>query len=697
MAFFEFPHTRTYDSDLGWIIKAIKDVETKLDQYLENSVITFADPITWDITEQYTALTCVIDSDGTAYLSKQPVPAGVDISNTDYWEPIFNYDDSINRLMSTIAANERNSHTATAPRAEGDLVYIEGVLYKVLYDIAAGTAYIEGVNISEYTVSERIKDFISGEQHLQDQIDALQGDLTTETADREAADNAILLQIGTLSGSFIADRMFRIVDNYDGTDHSVGGQGITATNTSFLLGGKISGSDDSKQRISEYTMTGDFIRSHDYTGYTNHLNGIAYDESNNKIYATGYGSQIVVIDYTTLNVEGYLTTELDLVCGIDVYDGKLYVYGYYNDPYLTRNEFLVAEVDKQTAVINVLTTFILPPGNPEHIFQDMAVYSNYAYIVLSQASQMMRINLETGETDTPIIIGEGNGFLPYGECESAVFINGQMYMTSTLFGPSPYGWVIQVWKTNQGGDVTVHGLNGQSIFPQYEVKISKAITNKNPDGSGDYPFNTATELSAFVNYFTRVNGGVSQVTFLDGAYPNERLTLTDCSVGIRMSSSSIDRIALHNGIYALNGGTSTLVSTKNAYCTISAHTTTGIDAFLSTLSLAGVTYTSITATITLVSGKPVVITPAAGVTIGNIRAWETREAVHVTGYINLANALPAGDLMTLSIHPPAVTYFPMSLNGAGTTRYAYVRTNGTVGHDSSFEAGMWLFSFSYQG
>ena len=69
MAFFEFPHTRTYDSDLGWLIKAFREISAKLDTYLENAVITFADPITWDITEQYTALTCVIDSDGTAYLS----------------------------------------------------------------------------------------------------------------------------------------------------------------------------------------------------------------------------------------------------------------------------------------------------------------------------------------------------------------------------------------------------------------------------------------------------------------------------------------------------------------------------------------------------------------------------------------------------------------------------------------------------
>ena len=31
MSFFEFPHTRTYDSDLGWLIKCCKTVEETLD------------------------------------------------------------------------------------------------------------------------------------------------------------------------------------------------------------------------------------------------------------------------------------------------------------------------------------------------------------------------------------------------------------------------------------------------------------------------------------------------------------------------------------------------------------------------------------------------------------------------------------------------------------------------------------------
>lgn len=35
MSYFEFPHTRTYDSDLGWLIKTVKDITTFVDGLLD--------------------------------------------------------------------------------------------------------------------------------------------------------------------------------------------------------------------------------------------------------------------------------------------------------------------------------------------------------------------------------------------------------------------------------------------------------------------------------------------------------------------------------------------------------------------------------------------------------------------------------------------------------------------------------------
>lgn len=156
--FAKYPYTDFNNLNLDWILQRMREVEAELQRYLDNAVITFADPITWDITEQYTALTVVVDSDGTAYLSKQPVPTGVSIDNTNYWLPIFNYDDNINELRAQIAYNERTSATAIHDINEGDLLFWNGKLYKAITNIVMGTALIEDTNIVKYTVDEKIND-----------------------------------------------------------------------------------------------------------------------------------------------------------------------------------------------------------------------------------------------------------------------------------------------------------------------------------------------------------------------------------------------------------------------------------------------------------------------------------------------------------------------------------------------------------
>lgn len=91
MSYFEFPHTRTYEGDLGYVIKRIIELSAQFDEFISLNQITFADPIEWSITTQYAPFTIVIKPDeGRSYISKKPVPAGILISNSDYWQLIGN-------------------------------------------------------------------------------------------------------------------------------------------------------------------------------------------------------------------------------------------------------------------------------------------------------------------------------------------------------------------------------------------------------------------------------------------------------------------------------------------------------------------------------------------------------------------------------------------------------------------------------
>lgn len=175
MSFFEFPNTRTYDNDLGWLIKAVKDIGESLENFINYNSLKYADPIAWNITTQYEANTIVIDqATGDAYLSTRPVPSGVAINNTEYWTPIFNYGENLNILREQIAAaNEENSNTATKNYTADELVWVQGRLYKCLVDFLAGTAFVEGTNIAHTTIEDLLDILFSNVTEINSNIQEL--------------------------------------------------------------------------------------------------------------------------------------------------------------------------------------------------------------------------------------------------------------------------------------------------------------------------------------------------------------------------------------------------------------------------------------------------------------------------------------------------------------------------------------------
>lgn len=159
MVFEHFPYTNFHDINLDWILRTLREMESELQDFVFMNTIKYADPIQWDITTQYAKNTIVIDpATGDAYISTRPVPAGVLLSNTDYWSVIFNYQAVVNTIKENIAVDAGSSPTAPVALDENDLVWWNDDLYKVLYNIAAGTAFIEGVNVRRMTVDEKIED-----------------------------------------------------------------------------------------------------------------------------------------------------------------------------------------------------------------------------------------------------------------------------------------------------------------------------------------------------------------------------------------------------------------------------------------------------------------------------------------------------------------------------------------------------------
>lgn len=80
-----YPGTDLHEIDLAYILGEIQALKYKLDNFVKENTFHLADPLDWNITSQYSACTIVRYHDDRLYLSAKPVPAGIQITNTEYW------------------------------------------------------------------------------------------------------------------------------------------------------------------------------------------------------------------------------------------------------------------------------------------------------------------------------------------------------------------------------------------------------------------------------------------------------------------------------------------------------------------------------------------------------------------------------------------------------------------------------------
>lgn len=155
MSYFEFPHTRTYDGDLGYIIKALDELTDKYNNFFELNTIKFADPVEWNISESYIQNLIVYDTVSEAfYISRQPVPVGIDISNYEYWTLITPF-----KVDMTLNADSRNpiaNKTVTAA-----ISAIHASINSISGDIRDINTDLSGIHTTVTTVNNRLSEEVT--------------------------------------------------------------------------------------------------------------------------------------------------------------------------------------------------------------------------------------------------------------------------------------------------------------------------------------------------------------------------------------------------------------------------------------------------------------------------------------------------------------------------------------------------------
>lgn len=213
MSYFEFPHTRNYDGDLGYIIKRLDELTAKYGEFMEYNTMKFADPVEWSIARQYEAWTLVFDviwqevAPGeeialrgyNLYMSIKPVPKGINIHNEDYWQLVipFTIDTELNIESNNVVTN----HAITT-----QLELLSTRISAAVSDIEEETTARAGADSALSTRIDGAYDAITAQGNLLSQVNT---ELENEIATRESADTTINNRIDNIialpDGSTTAD------------------------------------------------------------------------------------------------------------------------------------------------------------------------------------------------------------------------------------------------------------------------------------------------------------------------------------------------------------------------------------------------------------------------------------------------------------------------------------------------------------
>lgn len=219
MGFFNnFPYTNFHELNLDWILDRIRRLQYDMEAFVVSNILKYADPIGWDITKEYEANTIVSYGDKT-YLSKKPVPAGIAITNPDYWFEVGDlstYSLQLEEIRLQIADSDEGINAAAVNNySAGELFWLNGYLCEALTAITIGDPFAEGSNYKKVTVEELL-----GRYTLRTDFDTLDNTVT-----------AALSDITNLQTGLAENQQYRIknhnrwfIDGTNGSDDNPGTQ-----------------------------------------------------------------------------------------------------------------------------------------------------------------------------------------------------------------------------------------------------------------------------------------------------------------------------------------------------------------------------------------------------------------------------------------------------------------------------------------
>lgn len=157
-----YPYSDFHELNLDFLLKSMDELKKAFKNFTASNSLIFAEPLLHDLTKNYAKNTIVLDPDGNAYISLQIVPEGVQLSNTDYWIMVFDFQGYVERANKNFTNNYFSDiNRAPYALAVNDWVVLDDVLYKVTQAIATDELFVIGTNLVHFTIEQFLKDFVS--------------------------------------------------------------------------------------------------------------------------------------------------------------------------------------------------------------------------------------------------------------------------------------------------------------------------------------------------------------------------------------------------------------------------------------------------------------------------------------------------------------------------------------------------------
>ncbi len=157
-----YPYTDFHELNLDFILNAMKTLEQAFKDFTASNSLIFAEPLLHDLTKSYAKNTIVLDKSGNAYIALKAVPDGVQLSNSEYWMMVFNFEDYTEKANMNFTDNYfRDTDRSDRALAIGDWVVLDDILYKVTVAIPVDGLFEVGANIVHFTVEQFLKDFVT--------------------------------------------------------------------------------------------------------------------------------------------------------------------------------------------------------------------------------------------------------------------------------------------------------------------------------------------------------------------------------------------------------------------------------------------------------------------------------------------------------------------------------------------------------